>query len=166
MKGKFFIVSAGILFILVITAAWTRADDCRPLAVTKDHKCPACGMRVAEFTHWHTQMVYEDGTNDAFCAVKCLMAVYLDPGKFKTKKKVKALYAKDYYSLAWHDMKAMFYVEGSDITGPMGKDLVPFSDKGQANGFLKDHNGLKIYGFEEITPELIQKLRNKKGKGM
>ena len=145
------------------------ADQCAPMAVTAEHKCPTCGMRVAAFENWHTQVVYGDGTNDAFCAVKCLMAFYFEPAKYSGKEKsvaIKAFYAKDYYSLHWHDMKKIFFVSESDVLGPMGKDFVPFSNLEHAKTFLQDHNGSKILTFDEITPELIQTLRKKKHKGL
>ena len=145
------------------------AKDAGPMAITKDHKCPTCGMRVAGFTNWHTQIVYPDHTNQAFCAVKCLMAYYFEPSRFSDAHNPgdsKTLFAKDYYTQAWHNMDKMVFVMGSDVMGPMGKDLVPFADKKAAETFLADHNGEAILQFDEITPELIQKLRHKKGKGL
>jgi copper chaperone NosL len=159
-----------VVFILVGGLAGPAfADQYTPMAVTVEHKCPTCGMRVASFENWHTQIVYDDGTNDAFCAVKCLMAFYFEPSTYSGKEKAspgKTLYAKDYYSQHWHDMKKMFFVPGSDVLGPMGKDLVPFSNLEHAKTFLKDHNGSKIFTFDEITPDLIQRLRKKKNKGL
>jgi copper chaperone NosL len=140
-----------------------------PMPVTAEMKCHTCGMRVFEFTNWHTQIVYNDNKNDAFCAVKCLMAYYFEPVKYtdsRTQKDFKALYAKDYYTLEWRDMKKMYFVLGSDVLGPMGKDLVPFANRESAETFLKDHNGSRILAFDEITLDLIQKLRMKKGKGL
>ena len=115
------------------------------------------------------QIVYEDGTNDGFCAVKCLMAYYFEPSKYTEADKplnINALYAKEYYSQKWHDMKTMVFVPGSDVMGPMGKDLVPFSNKEHAQAFMNDHNGSKILTFDEITLDLIQALRSKKSKGL
>ena len=139
------------------------------MEITKDHKCHTCGMRVAEFENWHTQIVYDDGTNDGFCAVKCLMAFYFEPLKYSTKTQVsqiKSLYAKDYYSQKWHDMETMVYVLGSDVMGPMGKDLVPFSNEAHAQTFMNDHNGGSTLNFDDITLDLIQTLRKKKNKGL
>ena len=144
-------------------------DDPLPMTITKDHKCPTCGMRVAGFRNWHTQMVYSDHTNHAFCAVKCLMAFYFDPSRFSdthNPRDTRTLFAKDYYTQDWHNMKTMYYVMGSDVMGPMGRDLVPFSDPKAAETFLEDHNGEKILKFEDITQDLVQKLRQKKGKGL
>ena len=140
-----------------------------PMEITQNHKCRTCGMRVAEFENWHTQIVYDDGTNDGFCAVKCLMAFYFEPLKYLKEDKtvkIKMLFAKDYYSQKWHDLKTMVFVFGSDVMSPMGKDLVPFSNEAHAQTFTKDHNGSRIFAFDDITLELIQTLRNKKTKGL
>ena len=144
-------------------------DGTAPLPITKDHKCPTCGMRVAGFTNWHTQIVYSDHTNEAFCAVKCLMAYYFEPARFSGTQHPqdnKTLLAKDYYTQKWHNMEEMYFVMGSDVMGPMGRDLVPFADKTSAETFLEDHNGDNILAFSDITLDLIQKLRQKKGKGL
>lgn len=141
------------------------AGEVKPVLIKEDQKCAVCGMRVSKFTNWYTQIVYSDGSNDAFCSVKCLMAFYLEPLKYSEKKKsesFKAFYAKDYYSQSWYDMKNMFFVLESDVLGPMGRDLIPFADIEHAKTFLDDHNGSKILRFNEITLDLIKNLRKKK----
>ena len=141
------------------------AVKANPPHVKEYQKCPVCGMRVLKLTNWHTQIVYSDGVSDAFCAVKCLMAFYLEHLKYCEKKKsdsIRELYARDYYSQSWHEMKSMFFVSGSDVLGPMGKDLIPFADIGKAKIFFEDHNGRRILKFDEITLVLIKELRNKK----
>ena len=155
-----------LLFLLFFCSS---AFCLQPATIAKDQKCPTCGMRVAGFKNWHTQMVYADGSHDGFCAVKCLMAFYFEPARFSARRSSdieKTLYAKDYYTQTWHNMRQMFFVLGSNVMSPMGRDLVPFSDKASAQTFLDDHNGEKILQFRDITPELIQKMRHKKGKGL
>ena len=167
-KHQGWLVWSVVLWVLVLPLSGF-CETSSPMAITNDHKCHTCGMRVAEFENWHTQIVYGDGTNDAFCAVKCLMAFYFEPSKYVKENKydnIKALYAKDYYSQKWHDMKTMVFVLGSDVMGPMGKDLVPFSNLEHAKAFMEDHNGSQILTFEEITLDLIRDLRKKKSKGL
>ena len=164
------IIISGVVFLAIsFFTGICYETAAEPLAITKGHKCHACGMRVFDFINWHTQIVYKDGTNDGFCAVKCLMAFYFEPEKYskhRTKENFETLYAKDYYSLKWHDMKDMVFVLGSDVMGPMGRELVPFSDRRMAETFLEDHNGTKIFSLDEITLDLIHQLRKKKGKGL
>ena len=50
----------------------------------------------------------------------------------------------DYYALEPIDGRTAFYVVGSDVFGPMGKELIPFAQRAQAEEFLKDHKGRAI----------------------
>lgn len=160
------IMMPAVVFLLLVTvfAGQPRAGTCAPMAVTAKHKCPTCGMRVAPYENWYTQIVYDSGVNDAFCGVKCLMAFYFEPSRYAAKgerEHIQGLFAKDYYSQHWHDMKGMVYVLGSDVLGPMGKELIPFSNPAHAETFMQDHNGSRILRFDEITPDLIIHLRHK-----
>jgi nitrous oxide reductase accessory protein NosL len=64
----------------------------------------------------------------------------------------------EYYDL--HPINALkaFFVVGSDVYGPMGRELIPFTTRSDAEGFLKDHKGRLILRFEDITPKLIATL--------
>ena len=66
---------------------------------------------------------------------------------------------KDYYSLEFIDGRTAFYVEGSDVYGPMGKELVPFGREKDARQFLKDHKGKSLLRFGEITKEVLKGLQ-------
>lgn len=67
---------------------------------------------------------------------------------------------KDYYTLAPVDGKKAFYVIGSDTTGPMGTEFIPFAAKEAAEAFSKDHHGKKILSFTMITPDLVESMRS------
>ena len=47
---------------------------------------------------------------------------------------------------------------GSDVYGPMGKELMPFQDEAAAKEFKVDHKGTAILSFQAITPALIKTL--------
>jgi len=66
---------------------------------------------------------------------------------------------KDYYSLQWLSAEKTFFVIGSDVYGPMGHELIPFSTREAAENFMKDHHGKEILTFDRITPELIDSMR-------
>jgi nitrous oxide reductase accessory protein NosL len=40
----------------------------------------------------------------------------------------------------------------------MGKELVPFGTRADADGFLRDHRGKRILRFGEITPATLKEL--------
>jgi copper chaperone NosL len=49
-------------------------------------------------------------------------------------------------------------VTGSDVYGPMGKELVPFEEEAGAREFMKDHKGKEVLPFERIDPALVKSL--------
>jgi copper chaperone NosL len=139
--------------------------------VTGETRCPVCGMFVGKYQPWLAQVRMSDGKVAAFDGVKDMAAYSFSPEDFGAAKGavVKDIAVKDYYSQGWTDGRKAFYALGSDILGPMGHELIPFSSRDAAENFLKDHRGKQILGFAEITPELIESLRKghkMKGHGM
>ncbi len=123
--------------------------------VTKEDKCPVCGMFVYKYPKWTTQIVYKSGSRLSFDGVKDMMKFYFDRnkyGKFEalTKDNISNILVRDYYSQKSIDAKSAFFVIGSNVTGPMGDELIPFKNKRDAKTFMSDHNGKKIILFDEI----------------
>ena len=73
--------------------------------------------------------------------------------------RIKEIWVKDYYSLQWVDGRAAFFVVGSDLYGPMGKEFVPFATREAAESFRRDHKGDKVLTFGEISDDLVQSMR-------
>jgi copper chaperone NosL len=130
-------------------------------ALPKTAKCPVCGMLVAKYPAWNATVVYRDGTTVYFDGPKDLFNYYLNPRKFepaRIRSEVAAITVKDYYSLANVDARQAYFVVGSNVLGPMGKELIPFAKKADADGFLADHLGRKELRFSEVTLELLKSL--------
>jgi len=130
-------------------------------APPKDAKCPVCGMLVAKYPDWNATLVYRDGTTTYFDGPKDLFSYYLNPRKYDSAKKssdIATVTVKDYYSLAAIDARQAYFVVGSNVLGPMGKELVPFAKKSEAEGFRADHLGRRILRFPEVTLELLKTL--------
>ncbi len=124
-------------------------------------KCPVCGMFVAKYPDWVGYAELADGTRLVFDGAKDLFKFVLDPGKFlpsRTRKDVRAVTVTDYYALAPVDARAAVYVLGSDVYGPMGRELVPFAKRADAEEFLRDHGGTRVLSFDEVTAELVRSL--------
>ena len=130
--------------------------------VSKDDRCTVCGMFVAKYSTWITQIHHKDGTVKFFDGVKDMMVYYFNPEKYGTesKKYFTEIWVKDYYSLTWLDARKAFYVTGSDVKGPMGEEFIPFSSNGAAETFMKDHHGQKILKFDEITSLQVESMRH------
>lgn len=157
-----------VLFLALILSLWLPAFGAAgpktPLPVEQvgvREKCPVCGMFVARYPHWITQLHLATGKVHFFDGMKDLLAYYFNPESFGGGKgvEVTAIWAKDYYTLQWIDGRSAYYVIGSGIHGPMGHEFIPLDSEEKAQTFLRDHQGREILRFEEITPELVQEMR-------
>ncbi|MGE4317860.1 MAG: nitrous oxide reductase accessory protein NosL [Deferribacterales bacterium] len=130
------------------------------IKVPEDARCPVCAMFVAKYPRWAAQMTYtmKNEKKDAyFDGVKDMMKFYFEPAKWGYKGiKPEKMMVSDYYSQKAIDAKEAYYVAGSDIYGPMGEELIPFGSEDNAKVFMKDHNGKKIYRFQEISSKLLK----------
>jgi copper chaperone NosL len=50
------------------------------------------------------------------------------------------------------------YVIGSDIYGPMGRELIPFEKEADAVEFMKDHKGQSKLKFADVTADILKNL--------
>lgn len=120
--------------------------------VSKDEKCPICGMFVYKYPKWAAQIFYND-LHLSFDGVKDMMKYYFDH-----KSGISKIVVSDYYSQKAIDATKAYYVFGSDIYGPMGNEPIPFISESQAKTFSLDHKGKKILKFDEISKAEIEKL--------
>ena len=126
-----------------------------------DAKCPVCGMFVGKYPDWYTALTFRDGTKVYFDGPKDMFTFCLDMKKYspaKSPKEIASIAVKDYYSLKVIDARKAFFVSGSNVYGPMGKELVPFARETDAREFLKDHRGKKILRFGDVTPAVLKSL--------
>jgi nitrous oxide reductase accessory protein NosL len=124
---------------------------------SKQEKCSVCGMFVAKYPEWVVELVYADGSHTVFDGVRDLVRFLADMrgfGSTKRREDVAAVFVMDYYSLEPIDGAAAFYVLGSDVHGPMGRELIPFEKEEEARGFLRDHHGTRILRFPELSEAL------------
>ncbi len=136
-------------------------DDPSVPRPSKKDKCPVCGMFVYKYPEWVGYVAYSDGSYAYFDGAKDLFKYIFDLKRYNPKKSLKDINdirVTDYYSLKMIDGKKAFYVVGSDVYGPMGKELIPFESKGAAEDFKKDHGGSGLHSYTEVTPKLIERL--------
>ncbi len=151
------------LFIFLISCAiplvW--AEEQKSLKPSPKDKCPTCGMFVAKYPDFIVGIWFKDGSYAFFDGTKDMFKYYLNLKKYNPTKKesdIETIQVTDYYDLAPIDGFKGFYVIGSDVFGPMGRELIPFSKEGDAREFLKDHKGKSILRFQEVTRALIETL--------
>lgn len=149
------------LIIMSIVTFPAYAGQKEAIKPAEKDKCPVCGMFVAKYPDFVAEVIFHDGSYAVFDGAKDMFKYYFNLGKYNPKKKLSDLasvYVTDYYDLNLIDALKAFYVIGSDVYGPMGRELVPFESPSDAEAFMKDHRGKAILTFKEITLEKVKGL--------
>lgn len=147
--------------VMLLTTPMASAGERPPLKPTAKDKCPVCGMFVAKYPDFAAQVIFKDGSYAFFDGAKDMFKYYFNLTKYnrsQTVAEIDSVYVTDYYDLEWIDGYKAFYVAGSDVYGPMGREIIPFEKKAGAEQFLIDHLGKSLLTFEQITHDLIKKL--------
>ena len=153
-----------LLTVLLLALAPTLragAPSASPKGLVPKGSCAVCGMHVPKFPEWAAVVTFQDGGQAWFDGPKDLFTYLQDLKRYAPKRRtqdISTIQVKDYYTLKHIDARKAFFVLGSDVMGPMGKELVPFGGEPQARDFLKDHRGQKILPFQEITQATIKGL--------
>ena len=150
-------LAGGVLVLLLLCGPAVGASPPRTPATTT--KCPVCGMFVAKYPDFLSQIIFNDGSYAAFDGPQDMFKYYLNIKTYNPKKKVSdidSVYVTDYYALTPVDGLKAYYVNGSDINGPMGKELIPFGKESDAQAFMKDHHGKSVLKFEEVTAATLK----------
>ena len=127
----------------------------------QNERCPVCGMFVAKYDNWITQVRHADGSILFFDGMKDLFVYYFAPRQHggTAPESISEIWAKDYYTLQWINAREAFFVVGSDVYGPMGHEFIPFASSRAAEAFLKDHHGKEILPFDAVTEDRVQSMR-------
>lgn len=147
--------------LMLIACSMDLIGGPKPVALKPKGSCAVCGMYVANFPDWACRIAFKDGTEAWFDGPKDLFTFLLDLKQYAPKRRaeeVSAIQVKDYYALKAVDARSAFFVLGSDVLGPMGKELVPFASEAAARDFLRDHKGMRVLTFREIGPDLMKSL--------
>lgn len=149
------------LLILFASLSLMAAEEKAPPKPSARDKCPVCGMFVAKYPDWTAVMLFRDGSRVFFDGAKDMFKYYLDMKRYAPSKNpsgIEAVRVTDYYSLTPIDGRDAYYVIGSDVYGPMGRELIPFAKESDAKEFLKDHKGKGILRFKEVKQETLKGL--------
>ena len=127
------------LGVLLVMAAFVLASACR-----RDPRCATCGMKIDPASPW-VSYVTIDGKEQAFDTPSCALAAWR-----KSAARVGGARFREYYSQELKPVDELRFVRGSDVTGPMGPDLVPVA-AGTAGRFARDHNGAPPQKAEQVV---------------
>lgn len=153
-------ITKKVFYFLVIFCLFNFAYS-ENLKPTEKSKCPVCGMFVYKYKDFLAVIVLKNGEQVWFDGVKDFFKFYLTPTKYRSdfqKNNIEKVLVTDYYSLKFIDAKKAYFVTGSDVYGPMGKELIPFQILDDAKEFMKDHKGKRILKFNEIDEKILKEL--------
>ncbi len=122
---------------------------------TEKDVCTVCGMYPASYPKHDCQIWTMDEGTLHFCSTQCMVNYNADPSKYvkepaKTKMAWVTLFSDGMYESAF----GTYYVVGSEVNGPMGREAIPFKLKKNAEEFVMA-NGGRIVSFPQLTPELV-----------
>jgi copper chaperone NosL len=146
---------------VMVVAAVAFADDMKPQKVGSRDKCPVCGMFVAKYPDFAAQIQFRDGSTFHFDGAKDMFKYYLHLSRYAPGKKqgdITAVFVTNYYDLTMVDGLLAYYVVGSDVYGPMGRELIPFARESEARDFMKDHKGKSTIRFRDVTATVLKPL--------
>jgi len=144
------------VFFLIIFLGITNGAFSQPLEIESDKKCPLCSMYPARYPKFNCQVVFKDGSYEAFDSAIGLLVYLQFPDKTgKALKPVAGVYFKDYLTKGWLEAEKAYFVTGSEIRGPMGVQFLPV-DSQQAAKDLKDQaQGKDIVHFKMINRQYL-----------
>jgi len=155
---KKIIITFSVLLFLAVAAT---AEEKGPIKPSAEEKCPVCGMFVAKYPDWVGEIIFNDGSVAFFDGAKDLFKYYFNLKKYNPKKNaadIGAIYVTEYYNMKLINAHDALYVIGSDVYGPMGRELIPFETIEDAEVFVKDHKGERILKFKEISLKKVMRL--------
>ncbi|MCL4427454.1 MAG: nitrous oxide reductase accessory protein NosL [Deltaproteobacteria bacterium] len=141
-----------------------------PRKVTSTTTSKLCGMFLKQYPGPEAQVIYRNGKTYFFCdTVELFEWIHL---KSIAVRVPLVMYVQDMTHNSWKhpedrfiNAEKAYYVAGSKRMGCMGPTFVSFSNEKAANKFIKKYGG-KIYKFNEITVEMINKAANPAGMKM
>lgn len=136
------------------------AASSAPQNIADTSSCGKCGMLPAKYPQWHSQIIFTDGSMIPFDGCKCMFGFLLEMAQYDkqhTRADVAAVWVKDFLSGEWLAADSANFVVGSDVMGPMGKELIPFAERLAAVKFQQEHGG-SLELFDKITMATLQPL--------
>ncbi len=148
----FFLISLFGLF------GMTRSASSQPRKIELHKECPVCGMYPARYPQYNCQIVFKDGSYEAFDSAVGLLVFLFFPDNTKKKlQPIAKIYFKDYFKESWLEAGKTFFVTGSEIMGPMGVEFLPVDSEQAADELKKQEKGKDRIHFKEITRQYMIK---------
>lgn len=137
------------------------ASDGKIPAPDRLDKCPVCGMFVYKYPDWVASVEMAGGQRFYFDGAKDMFRFLFNMDEFgqgRVAADISRMHVTDYYDLVTVAADKAYYVIGSDVYGPMGRELVPFASIEAAREFMKDHKGKRVLEFGDINADMVEGL--------
>jgi len=138
--------------------------------------CPVCGMTVggelgAGVTYSYRDgrvigfagvaaVVFKDGHAVGFEGARCLFIYNKVPKRFGINlDDITHRFVTDFSKRKMMDVTNAFLVLGSTVRGPMGFDLIPFSNKEEAEKFEAEYNGKRLVQLQTVELKDVDRPR-------
>lgn len=158
--AKSFVLLAAVFCLGFFAYAQASAGSGEPQEIPSDVSCGKCGMFPAKYPQWQSQIVFSDGSMTPFDGCKCMFGFMFNMAKYDPahqSQDIANVWVKDFNSGDWVDAKNAHYVIGSEVMGPMGKELIPFADAAAAQAFQKK-NGGQLAMYDTISMGTLKPL--------
>ena len=132
----------------------------QPRVIPENVSCGKCGMYPAKYPRWQSEIIFKDGSMTPFDGCKCMFNFLFAMGeydKMHSSDDVTVAWVKDFNSGSWINAEDAYYVVGSNMMGPMGKELIPFADQDAAVKFHQEQGG-DMMKYAEISPDILKSL--------
>jgi len=114
--------------------------------------CPICEMKIGAGNLGPAAVVFKDGKVVSLDGPGDFFRYVLSPAKSGfDAANIKAVFVTEYGTKNFIDANKALYVLGSDVTGGMGLEAIPFSKKEDAEKFKSEHHGKSVATFADVT---------------
>jgi nitrous oxide reductase accessory protein NosL len=180
-RRRFLLGSAALAVGAVAGCLGGGGEGPAAITLTTEHTCDVCGMIIPNHPGPSTEIFYADqqpsGHENPARFDSTWEAFQYDFERRNRGWKRQAFYVTDYstvdYQLfteggdtlisthpeaeAFADATQVTFVVGSEVKGAMGRDLIAFSDRGDAGAFQEEHGG-ELAEFGDVTPGMVEQL--------
>jgi nitrous oxide reductase accessory protein NosL len=118
----------------------------------------------ADFSpEWMVKIEYKDGSSASFDVPQHMLEFYVNPAEHKAsdyqkdRNNIARITVTDYKTKSSIDAREAFYVIGSKVHTPMGKGVISFASRTEAEQFQSQQGG-RMVTFTEFTPELVETI--------
>lgn len=121
-------------------------------------RCPVCAMPTADSKEV-AAIELTDGATHYFCGARCMLRAWLEPKAHLAagERKVVRARAIDYFTGEHVDAAEVWWVAGADVTGAMGRMIVPLLGDAAVTKFRERHGAPLVFRLRDLDASLLQR---------